>query len=146
LCVGDTATFSIPAALGATTYTWTGPKGSGLSDGVTTLPPTSGQAPTLTTSSPSVVLTMGDKAGKLKVEVSNGCVTGGNKSANIVLDCPPIRGISAGEEYIQLFPNPAHDRLNVMFNAQSESSYVLRVFDMTGKLVSSTNGTATVGS
>jgi len=43
------------------------------------------------------------------------------------------------------FPNPATDQLNIVFNSDNEEGYVIRLMDITGRIITSANGNSVVG-
>jgi hypothetical protein len=44
------------------------------------------------------------------------------------------------------YPNPAHDKLNVVFNSSSIGKYTVRMIDITGRMVLNEQNTAQEGS
>jgi hypothetical protein len=44
-----------------------------------------------------------------------------------------------------LYPNPASDQVTVLFNADKEASYTLRIADMLGRIILTQNGSAIAG-
>ena len=46
-------------------------------------------------------------------------------------------------EMLQVYPNPAHDELNITFNSVEDANYMLRLSDITGRTVLTDKGKGT---
>jgi hypothetical protein len=101
--------YSIAAVANSTSYKWTGPAGSVISDGIIT----SGNN-ILTTDSTNVTVDFAGTAGDLKVRAINACGQGSNKSMTIAFNCRlPQSTASFNPPAVNIFPNPANDLLNI---------------------------------
>jgi len=49
------------------------------------------------------------------------------------------------EWHVNVFPNPAHNKVNVSFMYDKESQYEIRLLDITGKLLQNFNGSTSIG-
>lgn len=102
--------YSIAAVPSATSYRWTGPPGSHISDGVTT----SGNN-ILNTNSTNVTVNYGSTAGKLNVKAFNACGAGAKKSVTISFNCrmeDESIALSNDPDF-SIYPNPANDHLTI---------------------------------
>jgi hypothetical protein len=129
-------TFSIPAVVGATTYTWTVPAGASI---------VSGQGTT------SVVVNYGSLTGSqtIKVLASNSCVSSALKSVTLTSGACPIAKQSEFNNALvteaKLYPNPATNVFNVELNAANDAQMEMAVYSMNGSLVNSKNIQVTEG-
>ena len=124
-------TFSIPAVVGASTYTWTVPVGATV---------VSGQGTT------SVVVNYGSLTGNqtIKVLATNSCgVSSALKSVTLTSGACPIAKQSEFNNSlineVKLYPNPATNVFNVELNASTDTQMEMSVYSMNGSLVSSKN-------
>jgi hypothetical protein len=82
----------------------------------------------------------------IKVKDASGClstITGVHIGCNGREDAPADPA-SIGN-YMTLYPNPASDQVTVLFNADKEASYTLRIADMLGRIILTQNGSAIAG-
>lgn len=132
--------YSISPVAGAINYTWTGPNGSRISNGVVT-----STTATLVTTSASVTVNYGSTAGNLKVRANNSCGVGaffteaisfvcrdGNENLNYSLD-------------LTIYPNPSEGELDVIFHSASASPYIIRLSDVIGKTLIDRTGISIEG-
>jgi hypothetical protein len=124
--------YSIAPVTGASSYTWTGPSGSRISDGITT-----STTATLTTPSPNVTVNFKTTAGILKVKANNSCGSGNFRNLTINFNCREGAAIENGNPSISISPNPAHDQLSVAFETAEKSAYTIDVIDPAGRIVQS---------
>jgi hypothetical protein len=124
-------TFTTPAVLGATTYTWSVPTGATIITGQGTN---------------SVVVNYGSLAGSKTITVitSNSCgVSSLVKSVILTAGtCPPIVAITNTNEtsrvnVTEMFPNPTNDSFNVELSATKSGSVTVTVYSFDGLVVSS---------
>lgn len=120
----------VAPVFGTTGYTWTFP---------------AGVTPILDLGNEQIV-NWGPMGGTVTVTVSNTC---GNSSKNqlIALGC---REAGTQEETVTVsdvtvYPNPAHDKVNVQFNAEEKTDYVLNLLDLSGRVISTSHATAEKG-
>ena len=81
----------------------------------------------------------------LRVNATNGCGTSTNRTLAItILSC--IReDLNAYANYVNAFPNPANDNVNIEFNSNDNSEYTVNLIDMSGRIVRSQSGVSTEG-
>lgn len=130
-------TFSIPAVVGASTYTWTVPAGASV---------VSGQGTT------SVVVNYGSLTGSqtIKVLATNACgVSSALKSVTLTSGACPIAKQSEFNSplvnEVKLYPNPATNVFNVELNASTDAEMEMTVYSMNGSLVNTKNIQVTEG-
>ena len=130
-------TFSIPAVVGASAYTWTVPAGATI---------VSGQGTT------SVVVNYGSLTGSqtIKVLATNACgVSSALKSVTLASGSCPLNKQSefnsALVTEVKLYPNPATNVFNVELNASTDAEMEMTVYSMNGSLVNSKNIQVTEG-
>ena len=111
---------------GATAYTWNDPPGSHSRTGPGT---------------DTIGVRTANKSGSITVYASNACGTNGNlASLSVNTNCRTSDPSADAEAETQdivmnVYPNPAHDVLNVHFESTTENNYLFRIYDMTGRLV-----------
>ena len=111
---------------GATSYVWTVPTGSVIQG---------------SNSGDTITVIIGSGSGNITVKAKNACGTS-TASASLAIHVL-CRLMEDGTEVpvgnndfnLLVYPNPAHDQLNVGFTSSNEADYSLRIFDMTGRLV-----------
>jgi hypothetical protein len=130
-------TFSIPAVVGASTYTWTVPAGASI---------VSGQGST------SVVVNYGALTGSqtIKVMATNSCgVSSAIKSLTLTSGlCPAAKQSEFNTTLVnevKMYPNPATNVFNVELNASADAQMEMTVYSMNGSLVNSKNIQLTEG-
>jgi len=105
VCVNQqNVSYSISVIPFVTNYTWVGPSGSHISDGVTT-----SAGATLITTATSVTVNYGSTAGTLKARGNNSCGSGSYKSITITFGCKESESESESEMAFdaQVYPNPS---------------------------------------
>ncbi len=115
--------YSIAAVPSATTYTWVGPSGSHISDGINI-----SVSNTLITTATAVTVNYGASAGNLKVRGNNGCGSGTYLSKPITMPC---RTSNNEIQPTSIFPNPASDQLFI----QNATGHDAIIRDVIGKVV-----------
>lgn len=127
--------YSIDPVQSATSYTWTGPSGSHVSDGVNT-----STGITLITDSTAVTVNYGSTTGILKVRGNNACGAGTQRTATISFVC---RDASVGFENnfkVNCYPVPAKNELNISFISSASLKNSICIRDLIGKtLLSESN-------
>ncbi len=127
-CKAGKNVYWVTPVTGATTYTWTVPAGSSIASGQGTA---------------SITVNTGKKSGSITVKASNACGDNGT-AATLAINTgcrtmDPVSGVPIdipdNSIAATIYPNPAHDVLNVLFMSNTEDIYTLRIFDMMGKLV-----------
>ncbi|MBL0340659.1 MAG: T9SS type A sorting domain-containing protein [Bacteroidetes bacterium] len=116
VCAGQTnLNYSVPAAFGATTYTWTVPSGSTI---------VSGQGTN------AIVVTFGATAGNVAVTAKNTCGNRGTSTFPVTINCRV-----SGVENLDVYPNPASTNVDVIFNANDKGIASIQLMDLTGRMV-----------
>jgi hypothetical protein len=147
VCPNGSGVYSIPAAYGASTYTWTGPAGSSINDGTVTATSTVNTAPKLITTASTVTVTFRLKSGAVRVVAGNDCYDASPKALYVMATCPgPGLRMTQTVETIELFPNPVRDQLNVVFYAADAGNYRISIVDALGREVTSKDEWAMEGS
>ena len=97
-----------------------------------------------------IAVKVGNKSGDVSVVASNACGTSSVASLAINVACREMDpnmdfGDSyTGDEEMKVYPNPVHDELYVKFNSDG-GNYSLRIYDMTGRLVTDEQRNADAG-
>lgn len=120
--------YSITPLSNITNYTWTGPTGSHISDGVNT-----SAGITLVTTSVNVTVDFATTSGTVKVRGNNACASGSYYSLPVNIICRE-GNIIADITKTSLYPNPASAYFTVETIELSEP-FSLDVYDAYGKLV-----------
>ena len=121
--------YSISPVAAATNYTWVGPAGSHISDGVITSP-----GATLVTTATSVTVDYAASGGTLKVRANNGCGSGSYRSVTIAIVCR--EGIIAdNNSEVNVSPNPSSGDFNFEVNGAFDENISIQVFDVIGQLI-----------
>lgn len=144
-CPGDqNVAYSTDVIPSATLYKWVAPTHATISDGVVTSP-----SNILFTTSASVTVNFGNVVNIMRVYAINDCDTSTLRTLMLTPSCP-VRlageGMSGEGVDIDVYPNPAHDALNIGFDAATDGNYSLRIVDAVGESVWTGNGFATKGS
>lgn len=146
VCSGSTGNaYSIVPVVSAIDYTWTGPSGSHISDGVTT-----SAGNTLITSSVNITVNFGTvtNSSKITVKANNGCGSGPSKTFYLTPNCRVIGGneenVNKSNSFV-VYPNPSHGEITLEYDAITEGNYQLEVLDVTGKIVLEQQGDALQG-
>lgn len=107
--------YSIAAVAGATSYLWTAPAGATIASGQGTN---------------AIVVNYGASGGNISVRAVNACGQSTPKTLAVSISCREAGNAGA----CNIFPNPAHERLNISFSADEKSSYVISIRDVTGRM------------
>lgn len=124
--------YSTPVIANVTSYTWLGPAGSHISDGITT---SAGNS--LVTTATSVTVDFGTTAGYVRVRATNACGTGSYKSLAVTTTC---RTGEIQENELPLFdfaviPNPNGGAFALQFTDVPLEDAVITISDLLGKTV-----------
>ena len=139
-------TFTVSGTSSATSYTW--------SSTTSTIKFSTGGAPVnpFTTTATSVTVNFfgvatGTKT--IQVRATNICGIGAIKNKNVnINNCSRMEGdfeIITSENSIVVFPNPAHDEMNIAFQSVVAGVYTLKVINITGQVVLSETKNAVEG-
>ncbi|MBL7914778.1 MAG: T9SS type A sorting domain-containing protein, partial [Bacteroidia bacterium] len=116
VCAGQTGvTYSVPVTYNATLYTWTVPAGSTI---------VSGQGTN------SIVVNFGTTAGKVGCTVKNDCGNRGSKTLTIAFNCR-----ESNPSLLSVYPNPATDKISIVFSADNEGTSEMQLLDLTGRVI-----------
>ena len=119
--------YSIAPVPTATGYTWTGPSGSQISDGVNTSVGNS-----LTTGSTDVTVNYGAASGYLSVKATNACGNGSGKQITITFNCRQSGSRELVQEF-SVYPNPASDFIYISGTGLSGTLYKLALQNVLGQ-------------
>ncbi len=131
ICSLTSATYSIAAVAGSTSYTWTLPLG------VTS---TLGSSPITTTStSISVLISPGVATGNITVVSNNTCGVSGVRS-KVLAGCHSFvsaiaDSVSQIPFEIKIYPNPAIEKFSIEFVSNINSEIVIEIYDMNGNRI-----------
>jgi hypothetical protein len=139
-CTGGFVNFSVAAVSPLPTYSWT------VSNGTIT----AGQGTN------NIDVTWGATApGTVNVNAGNGCGTSSVRSQSFSSGCREEEAVGSGSMQLNVFPNPAHDKLTVSIdvsrsenaseNENGKASLSLQLTDITGRVVFSENPSAMEG-
>ena len=139
-------TFTVSGTSGATSYTWSSTTSTiKFSGGSTPVNPFTTTATSVTVNFYGVAT--GTKT--IKVKANNVCGSGAMASKNVnITNCSRMKGdeeIITSENSIVVFPNPAHDEMNISFQSVVTAVYNLKVINITGQVVLSETKNAVKG-
>jgi hypothetical protein len=122
-CSGAVENYSTAGSSGATSYIWTYPAGTSALGGTT---------------SSTITLLIGPTAGNITVRASNSCGTSGPRTLPITIPCRMSQLLaSASAINAEAFPNPTDGKTTLKFNSNSEAKYLIKVLDITGRVIMS---------
>ncbi|HKR03836.1 MAG TPA: choice-of-anchor tandem repeat GloVer-containing protein [Bacteroidia bacterium] len=130
VCNGSNHTYSISPVAGATSYLWTVPPGASITG------PQNGT---------SINVHFGPAGGAITVRSSNGCGTSAVRSRNVSVNCREVEATYENVSHVEVFPNPAHDKMTVKFEGSSDETFTVKVTDMTGRVMLSREHNAQEG-
>jgi hypothetical protein len=131
--------YSTSPVASATTYTWNVPTGARINDGTVTSTTTS-----LVTTATAVTVNFATTAGNVRVLATNACGNSSYKTLAVAFNCRENE-IEMNDMQLGLYPVPAHEKLNIQFNANVESKYSIQLINLLGKIVLVSSGTSVVG-
>lgn len=122
-CGGQSYLYGVPSVAGTSAYIWTVTPGGSVSFPSLTVNGKDAQV-TWATGAPS--------AQGVSVQAQNACGTSATRTAAVTLNnCPRVaQAITA-----DIYPNPAHDLVNIVFNAEEASTYNVWIMDASGRVV-----------
>ena len=129
VCNGSTTTYAIAAVPNATSYTWAVPSGAIVQ---------SGQGTT------AIHVLWASTSGNVKVFSSNACGNSGFRSKGVNVNCRVAENAVA-QFNAEAFPNPAKGNINVNFNSNEETEFIISIMDITGRTLLSENYNAVSG-
>lgn len=128
-------TYSVPN-IANVNYTWTLPTGATINSGQGTY---------------SIKVTWGFSSGNVKVTASNDCGASGLTTYFVTVANGPVAQQEEEPSSISLpaammvFPNPAHDLVNINFDAEQSGDYKISIADLTGRTLQRNNYPLTKG-
>jgi hypothetical protein len=125
VCPGSTEIYTWPSVAGASQYQVMVPAGATVVSGGTT-------------SANTAVVQWGSTAGNVTVKAINGCGVSGSRTYAVGISCRTTGVIRESFE-TTIFPNPAHDKINVQFNGEEEEVMELVVTDLSGRVAMKLN-------
>ena len=128
-CANDVETYSTAGSTGATSYIWTVPSGA------TIIGPSNGD---------SILVQWGGTGGNITVRANNSCGNSGTRSLSCTISCRYSQVQQSGI-YPEVYPNPASGKATLKFTSSAASSYKIELNDVTGRTVSSIEGSAVEG-
>ena len=126
VCAGQTnVAYSVVPVYGATTYTWSVPAGSTIVSGQNTT---------------SIVVNFGTTTGKVGVTAKNACGNRGTTTTSITFNCR-----ESNPALMNVFPNPATDKIELVFNADSDGNSEIQLLDLAGRVMLTKTISTTAG-
>lgn len=136
-----TVPYSIPLVNNTTSYTWVGPSGSRISDGVTISTSNS-----LITTATSVNVNFSTSAGVVKARANNTCGSGSYKSLAVSIVCREADDlINNDDSQFDVYPNPASDEITLSFYTNEKESFAFTITDILGKEIITSEGISHIG-
>jgi len=129
-CLATINTYSISSVTGANNYNWLVSNSFSLK-----IQPSSG--PGIGQGSKNIEIKT-DGGGTIAVNASNACGASRNQNLSVTtVICPRIGDLTAGANLmdIRLYPNPVNDILNIAYTSLSSGVVIIRMYDVTGRLV-----------
>ncbi|OQA07188.1 MAG: hypothetical protein BWY67_01787 [Bacteroidetes bacterium ADurb.Bin397] len=80
----------------------------------------------------SIVVNFGTTAGKIGVTAKNACGNKGTTTLTIAFNCR-----ESNPALLNVYPNPASDKISIVFSAENEGSSEIQLLDLTGRLIQS---------
>ncbi|MEO8148117.1 MAG: T9SS type A sorting domain-containing protein [Bacteroidia bacterium] len=129
VCANQTGVpYSTAALFGATNYTWMGPTGSHVSDGVNTSAGT-----TLTTTATNVTVNFGTTAGSVKVKGNNSCGSGVYFSKSVAFNCRNGNDLLTDDNNFNIYPNPNDGKFSIQFVSVNDEKANLSLVNALGQ-------------
>lgn len=121
-CSGSSGNvYSVDPLAGASSYSWTVPSGAIITSGATTN---------------SITVDFSTSTGNITARGVNSCGSGAKKYLAITFSCRLMDGENTFEDLFSLYPNPATDVINVIFNHAIAGYGMVSILDLTGRLIS----------
>ncbi len=129
--------YSTSGSAGASTYRWSAPAGSVVSDGSFTGNP-------LVTTATSVTIDFGSVSGSVGVIAQNTCGNSGTKALSVTLtNCE--RMFNEAEVATSIFPNPVKEFAEIKYVADKNGIATIQLYDLSGRIIYSNNVLAQQG-
>ncbi|MCX6290302.1 MAG: T9SS type A sorting domain-containing protein [Bacteroidetes bacterium] len=120
VCAGSIESYSIVPGTGAVTHAWTVPSGATILFGQGTT---------------SITVLWGSTGGNVGVVAYNSCGNSGQpRILAVTISCRTVQHqATVVPLHAEVFPNPAHDKINLKFISLTEDNCTIRLFDITGR-------------
>jgi hypothetical protein len=129
--------YSTTGSSGASTYRWSAPTGSVVTDG------SSSGNPLITTAT-SVTVNFGSTSGNMSVIAQNTCGNSGAKSLYVTLiNCR--ESVVDFSDQSTVYPNPANGNAELKFLAEQNGIVTIELVDLSGRIINSQSLTAQQG-
>lgn len=119
-CANQTLVYSIAPVSGATSYSWTVPKGAIIQSGQGTH---------------SVTIKFKTSSGSVRVRANNNCGSSTYRSLTVTISCSPSAAKQAIITAINIYPNPSTNAFRLSVPAYDVQTFSLVVTDMLGRTV-----------
>lgn len=111
--------YTIPAVLGASSYTWKVPTGATLVGQTTS----------------SILVDYGGVGGSVKVKANNSCGSSAFRTMTVAMTCRDFFTQQKSEWDITIYPNPSRSYFTLDVNSTDNSDVILIMSDLTGRVV-----------
>lgn len=129
--------YTTSGSTGTSTYRWSAPTGSVVSDGSFTGNP-------LITTATSVTVNFGSVSGNMSVIAQNSCGNSGAKSLYVTLvNCRESFTDESG--VLSIYPNPVKGNAELKFVAEQNGIVSIRLYDLSGRIIFTQNTNAQQG-
>lgn len=119
-CANQTLVYSIAPVSGATSYTWTVPKGATIQSGQGTN---------------TVSIKFKTSSGSVRVRANNNCGSSTYRSLTVTISCPKLAAKQDVITSINIYPNPSANGFRLSVPAYDTQTFDLVVTDMMGRTV-----------
>jgi len=81
----------------------------------------------------------------LRVTASNGCGVSSNRTLAVTITNCIREQLAGANNYVNAFPNPAMDNVNIEFTSDANSEFNINLIDMAGRIVRTQSGVSSEG-
>ena len=132
--------YYIAPVTGVTNYRWTVPTGARIvANGVTS------SNTALVTTSSNILVNFKTTAGNVSVRSNNACGSSAYRSLAIMFPCRDDGTIASATDELMVNPNIVFDLLQLQFKSSNESQVRITLMDISGRIVSVSNGDVSAG-
>jgi len=132
--------YSIAPVFSATSYRWTVPSGARIVAGGVTSSSTA-----LVTSFANVLVNFKTSTGSVSVRANNACGSSAYRSLAITFPCRDDGSFMSGTDELMVNPNIVSEQLQLTFISSSESQVRIALIDISGRMVSISDGEVSAG-
>jgi hypothetical protein len=122
-CAGTLQNYYIAKIPGVTSYEWTVPSGSVITNGAGTN---------------TIQVLIGNSAGDITVSGVNACGVGSPKKISLSDPCNNLTNRTQSASELNIFPNPTNSTFQLAFNGIEASTANFQIFDLSGNAIQST--------